>query len=380
MAKSPAPIEWKKLPEVTRKSSPWRKLKRRAKRYFLPISLAVAVALAVTIVVIVNLKKVEKHSSDAYLTISGSAMGSTWSVKIPTAELRDTTQNRLKSEITTLLDKLDSEMSLWNSQSEVSKFNDYLKEDWYPVPQEIADVVNKSILISEQTEGAFDITVAPLVFLWGFGPKNLNKNAGWIPNLDQITRTRQAVGFSYLQCQLNPPSLRKIDQSLQLDLGGIGKGYATDKVAEYLDLIQIKNYLVAVGGELRSKGEGVDGGGWNVGIQIPSTDNKRIFRQVNLINQCLSTSGDYNNILSFEGKVYSHLINPLTGVALERRSSSVSVLAGNSVTADALATAFMILGKEKGLALASRLKVEALFIWKGNEDKFESAQTPGFPK
>ena len=381
MTKSPTPIKWTDLPQAKRRSSPLRRIQRRIKRYMLPIAVAVAVIIAVSVVIYSTLQNKVASPIDSLTVISGDAMGSVWIVKIPNRDLHDAhlSQKQLKTDVDALLAKLNSEMSLWNPSGELSKFNDNVKSDWIEIPAEMAELITRSLLLSEKTDGAFDITVAPLVFLWGFGPPALNTNLGIAPSLDRIERAKTMVGYRNLQCQNNPPGLRKFDPAVQIDLGGIAKGYAVDKVAAYLELLPIKNYLISIGGELQGKGDSPEGPGWRVGIQIPATDTRKIFRPIILHNQCLSTSGDYNNILTIDGKTYSHLINPQTGMAMECKSSSVSEIASDSTTADALATAFFVLGKDRALQLAPELKAEALFIWKGKTE-FETAQTAGFPK
>lgn len=314
----------------------------------------------------------------AQIAVGGMTMGGTWSVKLrqlPPA----TSKSRLENEIGQLLDRLDGQMSLYRPESDLCKFNRHQSEEWFDVPAELAEVVSASLRVSEQSGGAFDITVAPLVNLWGFGPAHLGGQLGKMPADADIATARSHVGFRHLQVRLDPPALRKSDSELSIDLGGIGKGFAADKVAAYLDRFGAGDYLVAIGGELRAKGSSAGARGWRVGIETPTPDTRRIFRQIDLRNASLSTSGDYRNFFEIDGHRFSHEIDPHTGRPVEHEPASVSVVHASGTYADAMATALMVLSPDEAFALAKRLDLAVLFVFRG-EGSFETLETPAFER
>ena len=303
-------------------------------------------------------------------------MGGTWSVKVarlPSAMPREA----LEASVAERLDRLDRQMSIWKPQSDLSRFNQYRGADWFPVPAELAEVVGAAQRVSEQTGGAFDVTVGPLVLLWGFGPQHSGGQIGQIPSDDAIAAARKHVDYRLLECRLTPPALRKRDPELYVDLGGIAKGYAADSVAAYLQSVGVRDFLVAVGGELRAGGLLRDGRPWRVGIETPTPDVRRIFRSLELRDASLSTSGDYRNFFDVGGKRFCHEIDPHTGRPIDNGLASVSVLHASGTYADAMATGLIVLGPKEGYDLACKLKLAAYFIVR-RRDHFETLPTPEF--
>ena len=167
--------------------------------------------------------------------------------------------------------------------------------------------------------------------------------------------------------------MRKDLSNLSVDLSAIAKGYAVDQVASYLDSLEVSNYLVEIGGELRAKGQNAQGHPWNVAIEQPNPSTRSVHRVVHLQNQAVATSGDYRNFFERDGIRFSHTINPKTGRPVTHNLSSVTVLAESSMKADALATAFLVLGPEVGYELAQREEVASLFITANEDGFFEQA-------
>jgi thiamine biosynthesis lipoprotein len=314
----------------------------------------------------------------AQIAVGGMTMGGTWSVKLPQL-LPAISKSQLETEIGQLLDRLDGQMSLYRPESDLCKFNRYRGAEWFNVPTDLVEVVAESLRVSEQTGGAFDITVAPLVNLWGFGPAHLGGQHGKTPDKTDIATARAHVGYRRLECRLNPPALRKSDPELSIDLGGIGKGFAADKVSAYLDRLGARDYLVAIGGELRARGSSSGSGGWRVGIETPTPDTRRIFRQIDLRNASLSTSGDYRNFFEIDGHRFSHEIDPHTGRPVEHGPASVSIVHASGTYADAMATALMVLAPDESFALAKRRDLAVLFVFRG-EGSFETHETPAFER
>ena len=162
-------------------------------------------------------------------------------------------------------------MSTWRPDSILSRFNQYQGTDWFPVPVELAELVTQANELSQATDGAFDVTVAPLVNLWGFGP---TRRPGPIPTDPAIATAGQHVGYQHLHARTSPPALRKDDPALAIDLSAIAKGYAAGKLAQALDREGVTDYLIAVGGEIAARGRS-----WPVGIELPTPDTHRILRE-----------------------------------------------------------------------------------------------------
>jgi thiamine biosynthesis lipoprotein len=243
----------------------------------------------------------------------------------------------------------------------------------------LADVVNQAQAASAESDGAFDVTVGPLVQLWGFGPEKSGAQIGKIPSDSAIASVRSHVGYHLLECRLNPPALRKVDPGVYVDLGGIAKGFAAQAVADALESRGVNNCLVAVGGELRAHGVCQTGRPWPVGIETPTPDIRRVFATLELNNASLSTSGDYRNFYELNGSRYCHEIDPRTGRPIPAGLASVSIVDPSGTHADAMATALMVLGPEKGYALARRKKWPVLFIIR-EADQFRTLTTPEFDR
>jgi thiamine biosynthesis lipoprotein len=315
--------------------------------------------------------------SDEQITIGGNTMGGTWSVKLRRLP-PDMASAELQSRLQVRLISLEGAMTTYTHASPVTRFNECRGTDWFDVPRELADVVAAAQEVSQQTGGVFDVTVSPLVNLWGFGPESRGVRKGEIPSDTAIAAARTHVGYAKLHVRANPPALRKDDPDLAIDLSAIGKGYAAGKLAADLDALNVSDYLIAVGGELRAKGSSApQHGGWPVGIEVPTPDTRRILQSIDLRDAGLSTSGDYRNFVDLAGRRYSHEIDPRTGRPVTGDLASVSVVHPDSACADAMATALFVLGPDEGYALATRLDVAALFVTRGH-DAFATRATPAY--
>ena len=259
------------------------------------------------------------------------------------------------------LAKFDDALSTFNPNSTLSKFNasgiepfDLSKEFW------MWNVVKKSLEISALTHGAFDITVGPLVDLWGFGIKDRSN-----PDQAQIEETRAYVGYSKIH--LRDKMLTKDDARMRLDCSAVAKGYACDVIANLLKSKGITNFLVEIGGEMVLSGHNAEGLPWNIGINKPVEDststNMELEKRIRLTNKSMATSGNYRNFYVKQGKKYAHTIDPKTGYPVQHNLLSATIIANDCLTADALATACMVLGADSALAIVERTaNVEGLFI------------------
>ena len=338
-----------------------------------PILLVVVVAGAVAWVALRP-----PRPTDDILTVGGNTMGGTWAVKLrhpPEKVSSRVTESWLQGQ----LDDIEAALTTYNETSPVRRFNAHRGTDWFPVPERVVEVVLEAERVSRETGGAFDVTVAPLVNLWGFGPARRDVRTGGAPSDAEIAAAQSRVDYRKLHARTTPPALRKDDPELEVDLSAIGKGSAAKHLALSLDARGVTNYLIAVGGELRAKGTAVDGQPWPVGIEVPTPDTRRVLLTLPLRDAALSTSGDYRNFVDLAGQRFSHAIDPRTGRPVAGPLASVSVVHPNAAYADAMATALMVLGPAEGHTLAHRLRLPAVFVLRG-EGRFETRRTPEYER
>jgi thiamine biosynthesis lipoprotein len=246
--------------------------------------------------------------------------------------------------------------------------------DWFDVSPETAQVSSAALRLSRETNGAFDPTISPLVDLWNFGPE---KTIEKIPSESEIARVMESVGPDLLQVRGSPPAIRKLNAAVQLDLSGIAKGYAVDRLAELVKQRGAEGFMIEIGGEVRVGGQRSPGRGWRIGIEAPDDQRRSLARAVQLENQSLATSGDYRNFFIKDGVRYSHLIDPSTGSPIKHRLKSVSVIHSSCMEADALATALMIMGPDEGYRFAVERELAALFFVMTDDETTEK-MTPEF--
>lgn len=309
------------------------------------------------------------------LTASGTTMGVVSYSVIAYGE--PDIQAEFESAIAEELEAVNQRMSTYIDDSEVSRFNQSTSTDWVAVSKETAAVVQRAQEISELSAGAFDITVQPLVALWSFS-KNKPETFE-LPGEQVIAAELEKVGYKKLRVSLDPPALRKSIPALQIDLSAIAKGYAVDQVAGRLNAFGLDNYLIEVGGEVRAAGEKPDKMGWKVGIEKPIPGVREPYRVIDLYHKSLASSGDYRNFFEHEGKRYSHTIDPRTGYPVNHAVTASSVIAADCATADAVATAIMVLGKDQGIQLAEKAGVQALVLERSGE-QLVATQTSSFPR
>ncbi len=268
------------------------------------------------------------------------------------------------------LKRVDAQLSTWRSDSEVARFNASATEDWFPVSAPVAALAVDALALSRHSGGAFDLTVAPLVRLWGFGPDApVNGSA---PSAEAVAATMGQVGWQKLEVRLDPPALRRRIAGLSLDFSAIGKGHGVDGVAERLDALGCRSYLVDIGGEVRTLGQGPQGGPWRIGVEPP--DGGMPQWVLRLSGQSAATSGDYRNFRLLDGRRLSHIIDPRTGAPVSHPLASVTVVAASAAGADGLATAIQVLGPDEGWNFARRDGTAALLLVR-SESGFERRYT-----
>jgi thiamine biosynthesis lipoprotein len=300
-------------------------------------------------------------------------MGTQFSVKLAAGDaVNDAIW--LEKDIKAALADVEQMMSTYLPGSEISRFNGSTSTDWQEVSEEFCSSVEDALAISTLTGGSFDITVGPLVNLWGFGPGDIIDEP---PAGENISTMLESVGYEYLQADCEQPALKKDIVELTLDMSAFGKGYATDRVAAILDQADIENYLIEVGGELRLRGHNANNTNWAIGIEVPLPNQRRPHTIVHLTNTALATSGDYRNYFEADGKRYSHTIDTRTGWPVTHSLASVTVIDDEGFRADALATALLVMGPDAGMDLAMKESMAVLFLVR-TESGIEEFSTPAF--
>jgi FAD:protein FMN transferase len=314
----------------------------------------IASTVLLVAVAIVSLLRPEPHVAELHL--SGRTMGTTYSVKYRPGPDAPSLQV-IQMEVDALLTGINRTMSTYDQNSELSRFNRMRTTDWVPASASLLAVLKTALEIGSQSEGAFDITVGPLVTLWGFGPEF---HPDRIPLEADIAAARARSGPDKLT--VGDTAIRKHRFDVFLDLSGIAKGYGVDRVAELMTAHGIEHYMVEIGGEIRVRGLNARDTPWRIAIEKPLTGERSIQGVLGLSDIALATSGDYRNFFEIAGRRYSHIINPATGWPVDHHLVSVTVLADTSMRADAWATAFQVLGPERGMAIAERIGLPVLFI------------------
>ena len=285
-------------------------------------------------------------------------MGTTYSVKLVGLPADFDVQS-LAQEVDGVLETIDQRMSTYRADSELSRFNAAPAGEWMPISADTRHVIAEAVTVSEMTGGAFDPSVGPIVDLWGFGPQERRQQP---PNEDAIAALRSRVGMDKLMVRSNPSAVSKQSDGLRLDLSGIAKGFGVDQVAMLLEARGLSNYLVEVGGELRSSGRGPEQRPWRIGIENPLAGSGDLQQIVELGRAALATSGNYRLYFDYDGQTYCHLIDPATGHPVTHDLASATVVAATTAQADAFSTALLVLGPEAGSTFAAEHDIAALFI------------------
>lgn len=293
--------------------------------------------------------------------LQGTTMGSAWTVKIagelplPAADLQAAVQARFAA--------VDLALSTWNADSALSRFNADDSGEWLDVDAELAVVMRYALTLAERSDGAYDITVGPLVNLWGFGPDPAQFT---VPDAAALETARSRVGW--IRVQVDPARNRARKQpGVRVDLSSLGKGHGVDRVAEYLDTAGVTNYLVDLSGKLRARGHNAAGAAWRVAVERPGADNAAAAPDmpheiVELRDASIATAGDYRRYFESGGRHYSHIIDPRSGYPVAHATVSATVTARGCMEADALATMYMVMEPAAALRDADIHGVAALLI------------------
>ena len=301
-----------------------------------------------------------------YISFGGFTQGTTYTITYESINSID-----YQDEIDYLLAEFDTSLSTYNSSSLITKINnnESNKTDYY-----LNVVLQKAEEVYKSTNGAFDITVAPLVNAWGFGFKNKEEMTN--AKVDSIL---DFIGFDKIS--IRDSLIIKQDPRVMLDMNAIAQGYSVDVVADFLEKKGIINYLVEIGGEVKTKGVNKKGKAWKIGIDKPFDNNfvpgENLQAIIKLTNKSLATSGNYRKFYELDGVKYSHTIDPKSGYSVNHSLLSATVIANDCITADAYATAFMVMGLEKSYELVMKLPdLEAYFIFSDENGDYQVKATP----
>ncbi|HBZ31124.1 MAG TPA: FAD:protein FMN transferase ApbE [Nitrosomonas nitrosa] len=318
----------------------------------------VIIVLFVFFFAVITFSFLVSRSSLVLTELSGNTMGTRYTVKYRDAPDASSSQI-IHAEIERQLVETNRVMSTYDPDSELSLLNRAETTDWLLVSKSLYSVIETAKEISRQSQGAFDVTIGPLVNLWGFGPESRPKR---LPDQAKIDAVLARTGYNKLELHETNSAVRKLRSDLYVDLSGIAKGYAVDQIAVILERHGIEHYMIEIGGEIRANGKNAQGIPWQIGIESPQSLNYSVQKIIPVKNTALATSGNYRNYFSIDGKQYMHIIDPVTGWPVENHLASVTVMAETCMLADAWATALLVMGLERGIRLAEQLGLSALFI------------------
>ncbi|MHC8325950.1 FAD:protein FMN transferase [Pseudomonas sp. LB1P83] len=294
-------------------------------------------------------------NSDSMESFGGPTMGSTYSIKyVHHADLP--TPKDVQVQVEKILADIDQQMSTYRSDSDIERFNDLPAHRCQKMPASILKLVRVGEQLSEQSEGSYDLTVEPLLNLWGFGPQGREEK---VPAAQALAEVRQRVGYQHLR--IDRDQLCK-DAAVEVDFNSIAAGYAVDTIAGKLEALGIHNYLAEVTGELKAAGKKLDGSAWKIALEEPRDDQQVAQKIITVDGYGVSTSGDYRNYFQQDGKRYSHTFDARTGAPVSHTLASVTVINPSALMADGLSTLLLILGPERGWDYAEKHDIGAFFV------------------
>ena len=331
-------------------------------------------AFAATTVAVVSAACAWTAPRPAVYDLHGATMGTQFAVKVVADPDQPGSYAAVRSLVDEQLAFVDERMSHYRPESEISRFNRFEGTTPFPVSDATFEVLTEAQRVAVLTDGAFDVTVGPLVEAWGFGVSARQDP----PSRAEVEVLRDRLGFDLLHVDASGPTVRKDHPQLAVDLSAIAKGYGVDRVADALEAAGFGRYMIEVGGEVRTAGLNDRSMAWQIAVERPESGTLQ--RVVPLSGWAMATSGDYRNYYEWEGRRVSHTIDPRTGQPVQHDLASVTVVARNCMLADALATALTVLGPEEGLRFAVARDVAALMLVRDSEGGFEEQLTPAFDR
>ena len=281
-------------------------------------------------------------------------MGTTWHLTVVVGR----EVNDLRSAVQQRLDELDLAFTNWR-ESPVTRFNASRSTEWQTVPRELAEMVLFARELSDKTNGAFDVTLSPVIDLWGFGAKGRITSP---PSKAAILAAMKHVDWRKLEARTDPPALHKLDPQIEINVSAMADGYACDELAKLLRAFGANDFLIEIGGAVLASGVNAQGQPWHAGIQRPHGATNETVSTVTLRDQAVSTSGTYRQYFESDGKRHAHVLDARTGRSIKHDLVSVSVVNDSAFIADGWDTALLILGPAEGRQLAEKLKLDAMFL------------------
>ncbi|MCP1479817.1 thiamine biosynthesis lipoprotein [Pseudomonas chlororaphis] len=292
---------------------------------------------------------------DSLESFGGPTMGSTYSIKyVRRAGLA--APSEVQAQVEQILAQIDRQMSTYRSDSDIERFNDLPANSCQAMPAAVLRLIEIGQQLSRDSQGAFDLTVEPLLNLWGFGPQGRGEA---VPSDTALAQVRQRVGYTHLR--IEGDQLCK-DAAVEVDFNSIAAGHAVDRIAARLAEMGIDSYLVEATGELKAVGRKPDGSAWRIALEEPRDDRQLAERVIAVDGYGVSTSGDYRNYFQRDGQRYSHAFDARTGRPVEHGLASVTVIHPAAVMADGLSTLLLILGPERGWDYAEKHDIAAFFV------------------
>lgn len=307
--------------------------------------------------------------------VRGTVFSTFYQVSLVSEEFSENAESSLQSMILRETEFVEGMMSRYRQDSELSRLNRHEADRPMKLSPDLAALLSKALEVSRITGGAFDVTVGPLLRLWGFHKK---EGRGGMPTDAQVASALERTGYQKLNLNLAQALATKRIPDLDLDLSAIAKGYGVDRIADALEKEGFHRYLVEIGGEIRAKGSTERGIPWRVGIEKPISERRETFQVIALQNRAVATSGDYRNFYFLDGRRISHTIDPRTGWPVSHGLASVTVVHRSCTLADALATGLTVLGPKEGFDLAARKGVPALFITRDENNALVDRATAEF--
>ena len=330
------------------------------------------VMLAVLVAASVYTYRARSGTAAQSARFGGAAQGTTYSVVLGAAR-PDSVIKSLQTSVDSLLALVDAQMSTYDPNSEISRFNRDTTTVPMAISAQLAGVMRVSHDVSQASNGAFDVTVGPLVDAWGFGVPGDVPHA---PSDAALAELRTRVGWDKIR--LTDSTLAKTNPRLEIDLNAVAPGYSVDLISALLTARGEPDHFVEVGGEVRARGKNAQGGPFRVGIEEPDPDQRRIRLVVGLTDRAMATSGNYRDNRIIDGVRYTHILDPSTGQPVRHALLSVSVLHEQCGYADAWATALFTVGPERAWALAKANGLDVLLLVAGPNGEVSEQATDGF--
>ncbi len=293
--------------------------------------------------------------------LSGPTMGSTYTIKY-VYNATTPAADAVGVEVQSILDEVDRQMSTYRLDSDIARFNQSPVDTCMPMPQPVLDLVQYGDQLSRLSDGAFDLTLGPLLDLWGFGPQARGKK---VPSAAEIAQAQAQIGYQHIR--VVDGQLCK-DADVKVEFNSIAAGYTVDRMSERFAELNIDSYMIEITGELIAKGLKPDGSPWRIALEQPLGDGQRVIQRVlEIDNYGINTSGDYRNYFEEDGVRFSHTIDPQVGAPISHRLASVTVIDRSTLHADGLGTLLLVLGPTRGLDFAEEHKIAAFFVMRDGE-------------